>query len=300
MDNKANINPDGEPKHHVVSGCQSVDSELDGHVWTPDMEAPRRKIAEVEISYLASHDWVKGNRNKLNLRRREIIDDYALGRISIKSAKDAWHEFTDGIKREHDKNWVSCNIPHLYGCPVDRDRLPNPKAFDQVMGFLHEEDDGEPTWMAQDKNPGLVAFGRTGQGKTFSMYQLMIGALEKNWACTSNIKMVYAPDMASTIHKLSVRNPHDLSDYLDEIMWAEWLFIDDLHQAKLTPGYGEKLVRIFEKRYSEGLWTFLTVQVPGDALVQRMTAGNPQLREVAEAIVRRIREMCQPVDFDCQ
>jgi hypothetical protein len=39
MDNKANINPDGEPKHHVVSGCQSVDAELDGHVWTPEMEA---------------------------------------------------------------------------------------------------------------------------------------------------------------------------------------------------------------------------------------------------------------------
>jgi hypothetical protein len=114
-----------------------------------------------------SSDWVKGNRNKLDLRRREIIDDYALGRISLKAAKDAWHEFTDGIKREHDKDWVAANIPHLYGCPVDRDRLPNPKAYDQVLGFIHEEDDGEPAWMAQDKNPGPGCLRKDGTRQNF-------------------------------------------------------------------------------------------------------------------------------------
>jgi hypothetical protein len=36
----------------------------------------------------------------------------------------------------------------------------------------------------------------------------------------------------------------------------------------------------------------------GDRLVKKLTADNPDMFEIAKAIVRRLRDFCVPIDFD--
>ena len=102
------------------------------------------------------------------------------------------------------------------------------------------------------------------------------------------------------VRTMAIGNVKQLESELGELAYTEMLFIDDLHQAKFTPRYAEELMRIIEKRYSMGSATLITCQVPGEALVRKLAGDNPQLREVAEAIVRRIRDMCEPIDFDAK
>jgi DNA replication protein DnaC len=192
--------------------------------------------------------------------------------------------------------WVSRNVPSEYGYPVDLKKLPNKRAFDEVMGFVRDYD----AWLDQGKKDGIVAFGKTGAGKTRSIYQLIMTSVKGNFFRCSDIQVTSAPDLASKVRTMAIGNAKQLEYDLEKLAWSEYLFIDDLHQAKFTPRYAEELMRIIEKRYSAGNSTFITCQVPGVALVKKLTGDSPQLREVAEAIVRRIRDMCEPIDFDAK
>jgi len=91
-----------------------------------------------------------------------------------------------------------------------------------------------------------------------------------------------------------------LREDMQEMAKTEWLFIDDLHQVKFTPRYAEELFKLIDNRYRDGMGVLATCQVPGEALVKKLTGDNKQLEETARAIVRRIRDMCRAVDFDCK
>ena len=199
------------------------------------------------------------------------------------------------VNLERVERWISRNIPSEYSY-IHPEKLPNIKAYEEVLAYQKDYD----AWLENKNRHGIVAFGRTGMGKTKSIYQLIINSLKVDFFGIKDIEFISAPGLASKVRTLATSNVKQLECDLEKFSWSEFFFIDDLHQAKFTPRYSEELFRIIENRYSQNLPTFITCQVPGDALVSKLTADNPQLREIAEAIVRRIRDMCEPIDFDAK
>ncbi|SVC87289.1 uncharacterized protein METZ01_LOCUS340143, partial [marine metagenome] len=193
-------------------------------------------------------------------------------------------------------DWVLSNVPYEYVRQIDCEKLPNKRAFEEVMQYV----DSYSEWLEQGRKDGIVAFGKTGTGKTRSIYRAIIRSVERGSSLCSDFKIISAPDLASMVRTMAIGNARQLESELGELAYTEMLFIDDLHQAKFTPRYAEELMRIIEKRYSMVSGTLITCQVPGEALVRKLAGDNPQLREVAEAIVRRIRDMCEPIDFDAK
>ena len=223
--------------------------------------------------------------------------------ITCQEAEGEYEVISERARREHIlvwkrtvSRWDAPNVPSEYSREIDLKKLPNKRAFDEVMSF---PDKSPGDGAGGEKNDGIVAFGETGTGKTRSIYELISRGLEKDfWGC-EEVQIVSAPNLAAKVRRWSISNVDLLEEDLDKLKDARVLFLDDLHQAKFTPRYAEELMRLIEARYSSG-WktTFITCQVAGDALVRKLSGDNSQLRGTAEAIVRRIRDMCEPIDFD--
>ena len=190
-------------------------------------------------------------------------------------------------------------VPEIYR-QTDPQKLPNRAAYDRLMAMdMHAR--------------GVVAFGPTGSGKTRAVYDKLMAdhyvpARSEDGPC---FYAVNAVDLSERVRIQSFKEPDRLAAYLralrseseDEelddstLPYAELLFIDDLHVAKFTPRYAEELYRIVEHRTRAGRPLLITCQMVGDKLVEKLAGDNPAMRETAEAIVRRIREFCEPVNF---
>jgi DNA replication protein DnaC len=224
------------------------------------------------------------------------------GAITCQEAESEYEVISERARREYipvwkrtDSGWDADNFPTEYKLSIDLERLPNKRAFDEVMSF-HDKSKGDGA--GGKKKYGIVAFGKTGTGKTRSIYELISRALETDlWDC-HEVQIVSAPNLAAKVRHLAMSDVDLLEKDLDKLKYARVLFLDDLHQAKFTPRYAEELMRLIEARYNQQETTFITCQVAGDALVRKLSGDNSQLRGTAEAIVRRIRDMCEPIDFD--
>jgi DNA replication protein DnaC len=243
---------------------------------------------------------IKNFPHKLRNQTREthdaIVAQFLDGRLAWKEAEEKHKEAVKLVETEWVSDWVLSNVPYEYVRQIDFEKLPNKRAFDEVMQYVDSFDE----WLEQGRKDGIVAFGKTGTGKTRSIYRAIIRSVERGSSLCSDFKIISAPDLASMVRTMAIGNVKQLESELGELAYTEMLFIDDLHQAKFTPRYAEELMRIIEKRYSMVSGTLITCQVPGEALVRKLAGDNPQLREVAEAIVRRIRDMCEPIDFDAK
>lgn len=178
-------------------------------------------------------------------------------------------------------------IPAEFLRPVKRDVLPNPTAFDQVQEF----DD-------LDHRSGLICFGSTGTGKTRAVYNRLLA----DYAIGNlrNFRAIRMVDLAATIRRLALKSSHELDEYLVELGGddVDILFIDDFHMAKLTPRFGEELFGLIDRRCSANQSIFVTCMLVSDRLVRKLAGDNPDQIEIAQAIIRRLRDFCEPIDFD--
>ena len=281
----------------------TINLEACSEKWSGELRQARAVYANdcLRLPYYV-RELSKSLQGELNEERRGIVSRFLDDAITWQEAEGEYEVISERARRDIISTWKitysgwdALNFPLEYTRRVDLEKLPNKRAFEEVMGRLDE------SWnlgAGGGKKYGIVAFGKTGTGKTRSIYELINRGLEINWWFCRDVQIVSAPNLAAKVRHLARSDVDLLEKDLDKLKYASVLFLDDLHQAKFTSRYAEELMRLIEARYNQLETTFITCQVPGDALVRKLIGDNSQLRGTAEAIVRRIRDMCEPIDFD--
>lgn len=148
-------------------------------------------------------------------------------------------------------------------------KLPNQSASNIILEWKY--------------NPkGLLIHGKTGSGKTRTVWLLILKILEAG-------KTVTAYDCTGFGQKVREKFMQGRGA---EVQWLQWLvdadvfFLDDLGKEKLTDRVAEQLHALLEKRSSALKPTIFTTEFTGVDLENRFDERGP-------AFVRRLREYCQ-------
>ncbi len=75
------------------------------------------------------------------------------------------------------------------------------------------------------------------------------------------------------------------------------LLIDDLHVPRFTDAYARTLYQIIEARTADRDELVLTCQMDAEGLLRKWRTDAPELADTARAIVRRIVDHCEPINF---
>lgn len=168
---------------------------------------------------------------------------------------------------------------HLRPESLDREKLPNPKAFDYCCQDWFQD-------LAWNGKPWLYAFGRTGRGKTRMLSQILFCDVETEievWTA-SELKMKFAS---------LCRDYNKLEEFKSSLIYCEMLAIDDFGHT-LSESFAENLRVVLEKRGNEGPIIF-TSQYSPDAFMTKCEKEKEY--EQAQAIMRRILDWAEVVDF---
>ena len=213
-----------------------------------------------------------------------------------------------------------CRAPSSYR-RFDLSRHPDPAAHAESLRLWREinvrDTDAQPDKM------GLILCGGSGAGKTFSAYEIIQQVVCANFDGCGYLPATHAAvDLARVLRtdsygtdrevaaafRLLREDPtdedHDRMDggYIlgvEAVHWwtIEGLFLDDLHMARGSKRWLEELYALVETLMQDRRPLLVTSQVSGNRLIELMTGRDADLRETAEAIVRRLRDYCAAVEF---
>lgn len=236
-------------------------------------------------------------RAEFTRRKQELKTQIKDGTTTAAAALEALRSLLAELQSHDREDYIADQIPREFLKPFDLGKAKNPFASKQVLHWGALEDpDGEipqpPPW-----ERGIVAMGRTGTAKTRTILALV---RELHMSEGQEFRYVRVSDIAARVGVLAPRHGDELEEYVQELSTVPILILDDLQDIKFTNRTAQELKRIIDYRYASGgeLLMFLTSQIPGDELVAKFAAENPDLRSVAEGIVRRLMDCCQTIDFD--
>jgi hypothetical protein len=162
-------------------------------------------------------------------------------------------------------------------------KLTNPAKLPDVIAY------SAAITGAKEFNMGMILWGPTGAGKSRALY-----AAARAAALESETVEVVSP---AEIKRAATKA--DAWDTLRaRLLATDVIVIDDLSHARFSEAYASSLLELVEAATAND-WPrlFITVQCTGSALVRKWTGGNPELIETAQAIVRRLGEFLQPIEF---
>lgn len=249
--------------------------------------------------------WIEEYRDELQAKLKA-------GSTDAETVRKDWKRIVDRAKQA-DLVIFNHDIPTAYRNTTPL-RARDPKAFAEVInypdkGTRHSRHNGKP---------GLVLYGESGSGKTHAAYGRIIQrALTDGAAVIGHIsatelselvrESTYNAKQYGLILRLLKGNytDEDLEradgdSNLHRFISIEGLLIDDIHIPKLTPAYAQALYSIVEGQTSSGNELIITTQLTGTALLEKLCGDNPDLRDTAIAIIRRISDHCHPVKFEAK
>lgn len=172
-------------------------------------------------------------------------------------------------RRSREQLW-----PQLYPeafTDTDRKRIPAQAAFDRVA-----------KWQPSEK--GMVLFGPTGRGKTRALWELARSLVVVHGKRVQFVK-------ASVLSR-SVIESWNTEACIRAAINADVLMIDDLGKEPPMDKSESALLEIIDGRSTTRRPTFISTNYVGQPLVERFRD-----KQTGEAIVRRIRDFCDPVSF---
>lgn len=135
---------------------------------------------------------------------------------------------------------------------------------------------------------GLLILGRTGLCKTRFAYKL----LEREFLVGRKIMAYHHSDLRLKSSMLAKEDMKQLERFMDLLIKAEILLVDDLGKGNLTPASEEAFAYMIDGRYRANRPCVFTTNDVMDQLAQRFSD------EYRDAVMRRIVESVSVVDCD--
>jgi len=140
---------------------------------------------------------------------------------------------------------------------------------------------------------GLLLSGRTGRGKTRSMWALMRRLAHEE---ARDIRYFHAGDWFATLQGCLNYGRDDARGWVDAVARRPVVFIDDLGQEAIQTARSEWamswFMRFLDIRVSERLPLYVTTNLDAQGIAER---GASSVR--GDPMVRRLIEICEPVKF---
>lgn len=184
-----------------------------------------------------------------------------------------------------------------------RDAIARFEAF--VPMAMRDSDWGHPSLAAnreqiarvlshQVTQRGLLLTGRTGRGKTRSMWALL-----RRLACDEgrDIRYYHAQDWFASLQSFLNFGRDDARGWVDAVARRPVVFIDDLGQEAMQTARSEWamswFMRFLDIRVSERLPLYVTTNLDAQGIAER---GTSNVR--GDPLVRRLIEICEPIKFN--
>ena len=146
---------------------------------------------------------------------------------------------------------------------------------------------------AQVGAKGLLLSGRTGRGKTRSMWALMRRLAHEE---ARDIRYFHAGDWFAQLQGCLNYGRDDARGWVDAVARRPIVFIDDLGQEAIATARSEWamswFMRFLDIRVSERLPLYVTTNLDAQGIAER---GASSVR--GDPMVRRLIEICEPVKF---
>ena len=140
---------------------------------------------------------------------------------------------------------------------------------------------------------GLLLSGRTGRGKTRSMWALMRRLAHDE---ARDIRYFHASDWFSQLQACLTYGRDDARGWVDAVARRPVVYIDDLGQEAIQTARSEWamswFMRFLDIRVSERLPLYVTTNLDAQGIAER---GASSVR--GDPMVRRLIEICEPIKF---
>jgi DNA replication protein DnaC len=140
---------------------------------------------------------------------------------------------------------------------------------------------------------GLLLSGRTGRGKTRSMWALMRRLAHDE---ARDIRYFHAGDWFATLQGCLNYGRDDARGWVDAVARRPVVYIDDLGQEAIQTARSEWamswFMRFLDIRVSERLPLYVTTNLDAQGIAER---GASSVR--GDPMVRRLIEICEPIKF---
>jgi len=140
---------------------------------------------------------------------------------------------------------------------------------------------------------GLLLSGRTGRGKTRSMWALMRRLANDE---ARDIRYFHAGDWFATLQGCLNYGRDDARGWVDAVARRPIVFVDDLGQEAIQTARSEWamswFMRFLDIRVSERLPLYVTTNLDAQGIAER---GASSVR--GDPMVRRLIEICEPIKF---
>lgn len=160
--------------------------------------------------------------------------------------------------------------------------------------------------LGRGHRPGLLFYGPTGAGKTFIAWHEArrwldaqpewLNILDGDSVCFPSPAYAFtAPRLKALATSVAMRDAAAVELWQGLLASRGLVLIDDLHQARLSSAFAEKLFELIERVTSERRPLIVTLQLSGANLLKKWKADEPSTSDTAAAIIRRLLDHCVPV-----
>lgn len=156
---------------------------------------------------------------------------------------------------------------------TDREKLPQPEKLDAAL-----------RWNFGDK--GLLLFGPSGSGKSRVAWEVIKREVERG----RSFQFVTAFSLAQ-YPSLIMAGDGIAMEFADRLARCDLLFLDDVFKAKPTERVEELLFAVVDERGMWGRPCIITLNDTGETLSSRLSTDR------GPALIRRLREYCEPIPF---
>jgi len=215
-----------------------------------------------------------------------------------------WAEIVEDIKNVTDEIAFS-EIPYQY-------RQASPEGARDAEAFAKVTRHPRCSDRERQGKRGMILFGDTGSGKSSAGYaRVMLNLLNHHTmthiSAVRLARMVResvqkSADFALMMRLLTRTETEADTEDGDQGFVGRWqsccgLLLDDIHVPKLTPAFSAALYGIVEAQTAEGNELIVTSQLDALGLLRKWRADAPELADTARAVVRRIVDHCEPINF---
>ena len=135
---------------------------------------------------------------------------------------------------------------------------------------------------------GLIIYGPTGTGKTRTLYLLLRCLAYRDFS----VKLIRGLDFqAQVIDRTRPNGPGGFQKWFAGLLDVDILAVDDCDKIKFSPRVESEFFNLIDQRTSCYRVLMLSSNSTGSELLARLSPEN------GPAIVRRIAEFCEPVNF---